>query len=137
MFILKKILNSDTTSPDLITLNAGTEGYRYGTFLKLGDNGVLSNIGEAELPTHMCCENVPKGVSKAIRCFPVTDEMVFSAPTACEMGAVLAGTRVSLVMNEADYVNSVAEDAIDGKVFIYDTCGAKKPGDRLLIRFAR
>lgn len=137
MFILKKILNSSTTSPDTTYMLASNEGFTYGSFVKAGSDGILYNIDEGELPTHVCCENLPKGVSKRILCFPITDDMVFSAPTSSIMTDVLPGTTVSLIKNNSDTVNMVVEDSVEGNLYIYDTCGVKDKGGRILIRFAQ
>ena len=41
MFNLKKILNSDTTSPDTTYMLASNEGFTNGSFVKAGRDGIL------------------------------------------------------------------------------------------------
>ncbi len=137
MFILKKILNSDTTYPDTTLMLASNEGFTYGSFVKAGSDGILYNISNGELPTHVCCENLPKGISKRIQCFPITEDMIFSAPSASIMTDIIPGTKVALVKMDSEHINMVMEDSIEGNLYVYDTCGAKNFGDRILIRFAQ
>ncbi|MBO5315300.1 MAG: hypothetical protein IKJ13_00720 [Clostridia bacterium] len=137
MFNLKKILNSDTTSPDTTYMLASNEGFTYGSFVKAGSDGILYNIEDRERPTHVCCENLAKGISKRIRCFPITDDMVFSAPSSSIMTEILPGTKLALIKENSDRVNMVIEDTVEGNLYVYDTCGAKEDGDTILIRFAQ
>lgn len=137
MFILKKILNSNTTSPDTTYMATAGEGYTYGSFVKVGPDGVLYKLVEGELPTHVCCENIEKDSYKKMLCYPITDDMVFSARSASIMTDIIPGTKFALIQSDADYVNMVEENSVEGNVYVYDTCGAKKFGDRILIRFAQ
>ena len=137
MFILKKILNSNTTSPDLSRMSINTsESYRYGDFVKLDSAGYLTKVEEGDIPTHVCCETATGREKETLLCFPITDEMVFSAPTAENMAELKQGSRLLLIANDSDYINAVTENDIEGNVYLYSTNGAKNAGDRVLIRFA-
>ncbi len=136
MFILKKILNSSTASPDTARVPVdNTNEYFYGDFLKMGTDGKLTLANSSELPTHYCCENLEVGKSSTILCYPITDEMVFSARAEVDVLSLDVGTKLILVPSGISRVDMVGYDEGEGNVYLYekpDTSSRK----RVLIRFA-
>ena len=137
MFILKKILNSNTTSPDTSRMFTASEGYHYGSFLRTNSEGILFNISNGDRPTHVCCENQVVGSMDKLLCYPITEDMIFSAVASVSMANINPGTKLSLTQYNSSNINAVSGEDPDGNVYVYDTCGATKPGDRILIKFVK
>ena len=136
MFQLKKILNSPTTVPEILRLKAsGTEKYTRGLLLKMDDSGVVKNVKEGELPTHVCCENLKAGERGDVLCYEILDTMIFSAPAYDSMIDVVPGTKVTLEADTNGYYTLVSSNDIDGYVTVHNAIGALKTGDPVLVRF--
>ena len=138
MFKLVKVLNSPTTSPQLIRRKT-MANYRYkrGMLLEMNANGELKPLTDGKLPTHISCEDLNKGEKDTILCYEVLDNMIFSAIALCDMRSIAPGVKVILAPDDDGVPTYPISDSDGGYIMIYDNCGAEKMGDTVLVRFIK
>lgn len=127
-----------------------------GHFEALGHNGTAYAVGQVvalEGGKAVLCggatnAKVPYGIvardeektGKEVIVMRITDEMEFSVPiTGTAANVVKAVPGFALAINTTDYGSVAAAAATLGSDYVgavvTDTCGAKNPGDKVIVRF--
>ena len=134
MFKLIKILNSGANVPEPIKLaKIELEEYPDGTPLTVSD-GKITPFGATETPTHITLGNASAGNNFAY-CAAISGDMIFETEISADPTAVTAGTKVTLGLNASSLPVSVTATAASGVATVIDTLGAKKAGDKVLVKF--
>lgn len=138
MFKLVKILNSNTTVPEIVKRNASlSEGYKRGSLLVMENNGTLRNVEVGQMPTHICCEDVDPETQSTVRCYEILETMVFEVPAIGNMQNTTPGSKITMDVDDDAIVAYASPSNQDGYVTLHDHCGAKKRGDTVRIRFIK
>lgn len=138
MFKLVKILNSPTTSPELIRRKTMADHkYKRGMLLEMNSDGEVKPLTEGNTPTHVCCESLKAGEKDTVLCYEIFENMILSAIAYCDMRSVAPGVKVTLIPDDDGVPTYTTPDSSGGYVMIYDNCGAEKYGDTVLVRFAK
>ncbi len=136
MYILKKILNSSTTTPEFVRCKTDPGiKYKKGMPLKVNSFGVAINCSGADLPTHITCENLNEGEADSVLTFIVTHDMIFSATAGTNVSTLGAGTKVVAGCDNEDFYCLITNDTQNGIITIVDNCNANSAGKRLLVSF--
>lgn len=138
MFKLIKVLNSPTTSPQLIRRKTmANYKYKRGMLLEMNANGEVKPLTDGNTPTHISCESLKAGEKDTVLCYEVFENMIFSSVAYCDMRSVAPGVKVILAPDDDGVPTYPTSDSSDGYVMIYDNCGAEKYGDTVFVRFVK
>lgn len=133
MFALVKILGGgrNVPEPKHYTLTE-TVSVRYGTPVALAGGKLTPLTSTSTIPaTHLVMADAE---GREVLCARITPDMIFETRVSAAPAAMRAGTEYAL---SADG-QGVSATAVSGSVrgaCLYDTCGAKKSGDALLVYF--
>jgi len=136
MFILRKIINSKSNNaePMRMPTTAGV-AYKFGTLLTQKD-GAVTNSAASDIPSFVAAECAAADEKESILCYPIFEEMLFEAPITAGISSAVPGTRfnLSLISGFAVRLGTVSET---GAAVLVDAAGAKKSGDKVLVRFVK
>ena len=136
MFKLVKIVNSGTNVPEPENFPCnGTIEAPVGSALTLDNTGNFLYTGEVfEKPFCILAEDLKKGAASAL-CYRITPDMVFEVPVYGDPLALHNGAGVSLHYESTLGLCGVSDSTETRIATVYDTNGAKNPGDKILVYF--
>ena len=133
MFKLTKIQNSGVNVPEPQILPKGEVAIARGSALIIS-GGKVSAAGTTTLPTHIALADA-KAADATIPCAQIHTNMVFECPVKEGTPATLVpGAKVCLVQEGGNTIG-VNTTTTSGVATVYDTLGAAKVGDKILITF--
>ena len=136
MFKLVKIVNSGTNvpEPEIFPCDITTEA-PVGSALTLDHSSNFLYTGEIfEQPFCILAEDLKKGTVSAL-CYRITPDMVFEAPVYGNPLSLHNGAGVSLHYESKLGICGVSDSTETRIATVYDTNGAKNPGDKILVYF--
>lgn len=134
MFTLTRILNAPSNAPEpLKQYTTAGVAYKLGTLLTLS-GGKLVNCEATDKPLFISGENAAANAKREITVYPITENMLFTAPTASAPPLLKAGDKLTLNVANGVAVG-VGSASTDGVATLIDSRGALRPGDRVTVRF--
>ena len=133
MFKLTKIQNSGVNVPEPQILPKGEVAIVRGAVLVMGGGKVIA-AGATTLPTHIALADA-KATDATVPTAQINANMVFECPVKEGTPATLVpGAKVCLVQEGGNTIG-VNTTTTSGVATVYDTLGAEKIGDKILITF--
>ena len=134
MFKLIKILNSGANVPEPIKAEKiELEEYAIGTPVIIS-GGKIAPAGATTTPTHITLGKAKQGENRAAVAI-ITPDMIFETYINADPASLKAGEKVTLGLNSDSHPVCVTATTTSGVATVVDTLGAKKSGDKIIVKF--
>lgn len=134
MFKLIKILNSGANVPEPMKAEKiELEEYAIGTPVIIS-GGKIAPAGATTVPTHITLGKANKGEAHATVA-GISPDMIFETYINQDPTSIQAGAKVTLGLNSSSHPVCVTATTTSGVATVIDTLGAKRSGDKVIVKF--
>ena len=134
MFKLIKILNSGANVPEPIKAEKiELEEYAIGTPIIIS-GGKIAPAGATTVPTHITIGKAIKGENHATVAM-ISPDMIFETYINQDPASLKVGEKVTLGLNSSSHPVCVTATTASGVATVINTLGAKRSGDKIIVKF--